>query len=348
MTRIHDNYLDCTFYMYADVVAAKEGSLYGGTGFFVGVASRHSDRVHLYAVTNRHLIDGKNLALRVNTKSGTHEAIPTSDANWIRHPSEDVAVMPVLDLDAQFRWHFVDTREFVTRELSAKLGIGPGDETYMVGRLTKASGRQRNTPVVRFGNIAMVSSLDEKIAHPKYGAQESYLVECRSLSGFSGSPVFVISSSPLWLDEIFKLVLKDRYVSTTSLPILRIPGRIAGPFIAGQCGPFFLGIDWGHVPLWKPIFEQDQLTPATDNRQFEANTGIAAVTPAWCILDLLEREDFVKNRKEDDDKYSKELESAVVLDSNEPKPDEVFTADDFMDALKKASRKLSDEEKSET
>jgi hypothetical protein len=45
-------------------------------------------------------------------------------------------------------------------------------------------------PIVRFGNIALIS--DEFIPTTKFGDMEAYLIEARSIKGISGSPVFVL------------------------------------------------------------------------------------------------------------------------------------------------------------
>ena len=55
------------------------------------------------------------------------------------------------------------------------------------------TGRDRNFPIVRTGHIAMMP--DEKIPKVKIGDWEgnadAYLIESRSIGGWSGSPVFV-------------------------------------------------------------------------------------------------------------------------------------------------------------
>jgi hypothetical protein len=71
-------------------------------------------------------------------------------------------------------------------------------------------------------------------------------------------------------------------------------------------GPWFLGIDWGHVPLWQTVYEADKQTAASSGHLIEANTGIACVIPAWRLFDILKSEEFVKSRKLDDDEHEKQ------------------------------------------
>ena len=61
----------------------------------------------------------------------------------------------------------------------------------MVGRFVSHEGKQQNSPAVRFGNIAMMQK--EKIIDERGVAQESFLVEIRSLPGYSGSAVLIYS-----------------------------------------------------------------------------------------------------------------------------------------------------------
>ena len=68
----------------------------------------------------------------------------------------------------------------------------------------------------------------------------------------------------------------------------------------GTFGPWFLGIDWGHLPLFKPVYSDPNGQYPIGDHYVEQNTGIACVLPAWHILDLLMKdEDFVKERKKD-------------------------------------------------
>jgi len=99
-----------------------------------------------------------------------------------------------------------------------------------------------------------------------------------------------------------------------------------------------MGIDWGHIPLWKPVFKRDKET-VTDYA-VEANTGIACVSPMWKIMEVLNQEELVKERKREERELSARLERENVsvddVASDENKP---FTQQDFEDALRKASRR---------
>jgi hypothetical protein len=325
--RIPDHYLSCSFFVYKSELAAKTGERYGGSGFLVHVPSVHEGWIHLYAVTNKHVLDGGYHVLRVNTRDGKSEIIPTKPDSWTCHPDgDDIAAMP-LDLDGGLvRSWSIGTDKFITRKIESEYYIGPGDETFMVGRLVTIEGLQRNTPVVRFGNVSM--SPKEPIQTPD-GEREAFLVECRSLSGFSGSPVFVIADRTFYAPDI---------PSDLALPEQPEGGvRVVTNSISSKFGPWLLGVDFSHMPLWKSVFESD--TKVKTSNVVDANTGIACVIPAWRLLTLLQDEDFVKERKKEDEAIAerKNSPSAVVYDVEE-KPE--FTKEDFENALKKVSKKI--------
>jgi hypothetical protein len=77
----------------------------------------------------------------------------------------------------------------MTEDEIAQFDIGPGDDVFFVGRYVNHQGRQQNSPTVRLGIISMLPR--EKILHPRGTLVDSFLVEVRSLSGYSGSPVFL-------------------------------------------------------------------------------------------------------------------------------------------------------------
>jgi hypothetical protein len=86
----------------------------------------------------------------------------------------------------------------------------------------------------------------------------------------------------------------------------------------------------------------------------DTNSGISAVIPAWRLRTILEQEPFVSQRKKDDEELQQKQPAEVTaipdlsVESDEEKPPASFTRADFEAALKKVSRRLSDEEKSET
>jgi hypothetical protein len=85
---------------------------------------------------------------------------------------------------------------------------GAGSFTYTVGLFRLMSGEKRNLPVCHFGTIAVLPG-DEKIPVKDWRDPEKkrlifvegYLVETHSLSGLSGSPVFVRPEYPMDISD---------------------------------------------------------------------------------------------------------------------------------------------------
>lgn len=97
----------------------------------------------------------------------------------------------------------------------------------------------------------------------EYGCrQESFLVEARSLAGYSGSPVFVYKSAGMDSDT----------------------GEVK-PYVSASV--FLLGVDWCHLHRWEPVLEADRQTRVQPPQWVKRNAGMAGVIPAWKIAELL-------------------------------------------------------------
>jgi len=173
---------------------------------------------------------------------------------------------------------------FLTKGEIGEYGIGIGDEIFMVGRLINHAGRQKNTPTARFGNISMMP--DEPLLHPTGIMQESFVVEARPWSGYSGSPVFV------W-----------------------IPGsdqRTNNLIMSQGWGPWLLGVDWGHIHDWERVYESNGITAVAEKLKVRANTGMAGVVPAWRLRTLLDCEQLKKQREKTEAEIPRELPSSEM------------------------------------
>jgi hypothetical protein len=326
--RIEQQYLDCSIYLYSTEEAARAGKNAGGSGFLVSVrekppydAARYPmprDMVlppeHIYAVTNNHVARRGFPIIRLNRIDGEQDVYPLEHGDWIPHPDgDDLAVVPIDLEENQHRYYAVNSWSFV-KKINAFDDYGAGDDTFMVGRFFSHSGKQRNTPSLRFGNIAMLPF--EKVRLDDGFMQEAFLVETRSISGFSGSPVFVYEAAGASIET-------DR---GWQYPITDLVGR-----------PRLLGIDCGHVPKHEWIIDSAG-NPHADWK-VNANTGMAIVIPAWRLDDLFYRPEFVMQRKqkEEEDRKKKEAEETVVSDVEEP-----LTRESYEDVLRRASRRVSE------
>jgi hypothetical protein len=269
MPRLYDFVLNCVVYLYPSESDAGQGRRVGGTGFLVSARIDES-LSRTYVVTNAHIIEQGGKFIRLNTTEGEFNIIESSESEWILHRNkDDVAIRPI-DLDPIFDTWSVSNEWFVTKDVARKFNFGIGDDVFMVGRYIDHEGKQQNLPAARFGNISMMPG---ELVHQKERNhfQESYMVEMRSLPGFSGSPVFTSIVPPA---------------------VERIEGFGAQPrnatFYTGR--PLLLGIDWGHFIFKLPV--QDE------RKSVDVYPAMTGVVPAWKIQELidLELEEFTKNK----------------------------------------------------
>jgi hypothetical protein len=323
MPRIKDELLESVIYLYPTLAAARSGERAGGTGFLVEVQSEaHPAFAYLYAVTNSHVIrEANSPVVRLNTQQGDMAILPLTADRWKHHDDgDDVAAVHLGGLpENELKYSAIPTTHFLTKDIIASYEIGPGDDVFMVGRLIGQDGKQRNLPSVRFGNISMMPW--EPVLHERGILQESFVVESRSLGGYSGSPVFVYTGLDYHRPSIPKGVIT-----------LGVTG-----------GPWLLGVDWGHHRKLEKVREKDGKTNTPEGYVVRSNSGMMYVVPAWKVQDLLNQEEFVMKRKESDKRITdmKEAESVAELDmeSETNKQEETFE-----DILKRVSRKTSEPE----
>ena len=272
MPRVPDEMLECACYLYRSPEEAREGVGLGGTAFAVSMppASPHLWAIRwIHLVTCKHVIDGDHAALvaRINTAQGV-QVVKTRRADWTVHPDgDDLAVCPIgLKDDARLREVPIG---LLLDEFRARLlRIGPGDDTFEVGRFVNHEGRRRNTPTVRCGTIAMMPV--EQVPMADGHMQDAYLVESRTRSGYSGSPVFVRAPH----DRLPPLALPNR-----EGPLPQIPHGY------GPSTPLLLGVLAAYLQ-----------GPNAALPDLLENTGMEVVIPAWRLLLLLETPELASRR----------------------------------------------------
>lgn len=323
MIPIPPAYLNCSVYIYNTKEHAKDGSFTGGSGFLVGVPlEKNVDASQTYVVTAKHVIENMaNPVLRVNLEQGGCEPLVTNRARWKDHETDDLSVFPI-DLDSKtykIRCAFIS--EFVNAERNAWLY--PGDEVFMIGRFFSHEGKEENSPSVRFGNISMLAT---ETMENKWGKdQQTFLVEQRSLPGYSGSPVFV------FLDP-----------SQPRPPIWIVASNRIGRVDIKRTGPWLLGIDWVHVNDYEPVLDGRNATSKRVKPEawVKSHTGMAGVIPAWRLAELLMDEELVVHRKSEDTRITQEKKASNFLD-HESADIPVPTPDQIMREIGKANRNKS-------
>lgn len=271
MPLIPDPFLHSIIYLYPSVDGARQGDRAGASGFLTAIPyAAEPELSHVYAVTNAHAIEGGATVIRLNTHGDAFEVLPLGRENWIYHPDgDDIAVAALAGL-ADFKFNTVSPKLFI-REGAGWWGVG--DEVFFPGRFVDHEGNQRNSPVVRFGNVAMkevVRVLQEKRDPRRH--QQSLLVEARSISGFSGSPVFV------WRSSTFVTGGSELVIS---------------PVVSSHVA--LLGVAWGHHDRMAAVVDREG-NPVDPEWSVATNSGLMFVVPAWKVADVIEQSELAEGR----------------------------------------------------
>jgi hypothetical protein len=302
MSRIDDRFLNCSIYLYPTEEMARNGECHGGSGFLAAVRGYGEgwllpgtcpkpDFHHCYAVTNKH-VARKHPIVRLNRETANGESdatsvIPIYADDWTESPRHDIAIVPIA-FEPGLKYLFVDTTRFLTQQKSAMHDVGIGDEVFMVGRFINHEGRQRNNPSVRWGHIGM---MPVDVVDPQDDLREPekcFVIETHSISGYSGSPVFVRPfSTPK---------LSPRYTeshATNTHVYVSVPPSFESPLTQMHeqmsAGPWLLGIQKSYLHY-------------TDKRGVVANTGMSCVVPSWHILDLLNSPKLTAQRRSEQER----------------------------------------------
>lgn len=222
-----------------------------------------------YVVTARHVIEAirdrglDRVLLRVNTKASAQWG-DTALSSWLFHPSDpsvDVAARRVEWQQDVFDHLAFNVASSATHEVIRANDIGVGTEVFLTGLFRHHYGRTRNIPLVRVGNIA---AIPEEQVMTSRGAIDAYLIECRSLGGLSGSPVFAHAD-----------------------PVRR-SGETQVALTTGTS--YLLGLVHGHfdAPAIADKVEDDDAQSSAER----INVGIAIVVPVEKILETIDQRIF--------------------------------------------------------
>jgi hypothetical protein len=252
------------------VFLEKESKLIAnGTGFFIGLKNKDKeDSFNVFFVTAKHVLQNNGefhdtVVIRLNKIDGEADNIKISlkSTKLIEHKDGDVDLVafPCLPDQKVYDFKFIPENIIASKEIMDKNDICEGDDVFFTGLFTSHIGQKKNQPILRFGKVALIS--DEKIEWKDKKDEPAklldlYLMECHSFGGNSGSPVFF------------------------SLNPLRKPGRIS----VGGAQFFLAGIMMGNFQKGNPLqVIQTNTVPVFSTE----NVGIAAVTPAYKILEAL-------------------------------------------------------------
>jgi hypothetical protein len=268
-----------------------DGSIHlAGTGCLV--ARRVTDHVRMqYLITAKHVISGiadrgaDRAMVRLNMTAGGTKWVEVPLNSWHYHPDHADTV------DACVAWFGIEEgidqkyyplESTVTKTLIGESQIGPGEEVFVTGLFLHHFGNERSIPIVRIGNIAAMP--EEKIK-TKLGFMDAYLIESRSTSGLSGSPVFAHLGLVRYRDGQITYANQQAGVSY-------LMGLIHGHFRRGDDG------------------DVDEATE--EGQESRINAGIAIVVPIWKIQEIIEQPSM--RSEEDALLAARDADSAPVMD----------------------------------
>lgn len=325
--RLRQEWLDSIVYLYETVDQARAGERIGATAFIASVPPEDPELDamgafgHHYVVTNRHCVEPRrDLVGRVNRRGQGFDVVELPFEVWRPHPhNDDVTVAPLEIRHPFWQYASVNRGMMLDRHKLRMLDFGPGDETFFIGRYVDLDGEAHNVPTMRSGIVSAFPSepiiQSERGGHP----QESFLVEARSLSGFSGSPVFVTYSA---------VIEKSAEGDMDSMPYTK--HRDESPIA-------LLGLDWGHHQWWESVRRGGVKT--TDC--VPLNSGMMKVVPAWKLLEILELDDTLVTLRHEQEQKTKDglAKSPVAQDfvDEQPPPTE---PDEEFDRFEDLTRRL--------
>lgn len=315
MPQIPENVINSVFYLYRTKDDALTGENPCGTGFIVKLLEPNTFNGHpfYYAITNWHVACGGGASvIRLNTTDGGTDIIEFDPSEWEFKPGfYDVAVIQ-LNLDDRHKVSAVDVNNFVRENVSKNPiydEIEVGEDVFMIGLYVDhgGDGSSVNIPSARFGNISMLPDARAPIIQPTDHKGVSYLIDMRSRTGFSGSPVYVYRTFGSNLNcgstdtfdgidiEFDRLEFDNNFIGVSMGQGGSSSGKIHGSRGRMRYAPMLklLGISWGLFPeRWeiykgKTHVETKQNTLVADGTYISGLSGMTCVIPAWHILEVL-------------------------------------------------------------
>lgn len=326
--------INSSVFLYGSVEDARNRAREGGTGFLIAVSEEgpsggwtgspsamdwrvaHPDRFYwLYVVTAAHcVVDKPSVAVWTGPPM---EPMEIERDAWLRHPAGDDVAAYLLGAAADFPELYALAEDYLLLDGSIR-APSPGSEAFFVGRFIGHEAR----PTVRFGNVSMTP---EPIRHDGFQIdQMSWLVEMRSLPGYSGSPVFVYDT-----EEVFEL---DAPMSEG--------GQIVRGGFQSIGSVWLLGVDWCHLYDTQDVLDAHG-EPIEEGWYVRQNSGMMGVVPAQKIADILYDEEMIALRK---DAEKKRKDKNGRKSGAEPDSQALATTrEGFLADLRQAARRRSQE-----
>ena len=212
-----------------------------------------------YFVTAKHVIDAikskgvEKVWIRYNSTDGNLKYGSVEFDQWRYHKTDSSVDVAVFNASPAEDWDHLVWPDYLcaTPEVQKENEVSLGDEVLVVGLFRHRQGNKSNIPIARVGNLASTNA--ERINVKIFGEMEAALIECRSIGGLSGSPVFL------------------------NLGNVRVINGELRHSLDGGPMTYLYGIIHGHYD-----------EPGQSSNNISVNSGIAIVTPYRKILEVIE------------------------------------------------------------
>jgi hypothetical protein len=293
MPKIRTDLIKSAFYLYRRNTDTGEIDGPWGTGFFVfRTVNAPNGMVFYYAITNKHVAVTVGASIiRINTKDGKTRFLEFNPEDWQWIPDGDDICAVEIDVSTYSAGDYSVIPEYIftSRKEIESQGVDLGENAFMIGLFVDHHGGERNVPSARFGNVAMLANESAPIETTAGFRRPCHVVDMRSRSGFSGSPVFIYRTPT---DDLTNPQMQNQTYADRLLK-----GSIFLRLFGIHCGQFREEIDVRKVRdegpaaevIGDPIMEWDKLI---------VPSSMTVVAPCWRITELLDQEFFEMARKE--------------------------------------------------
>lgn len=321
MPRLHPKFDTCTFFLFRLAPTDQDPErIVGpcGTGFFVSREWRSNRaRRHVYAVTNWHVaVDDGASIIRLNTANGGAHPLRFNPEDWQYLPNkDDVAVIDVTDDLEGVPTEILDIPEermFGIPERIRDNAIGPGEDGFMIGLFAGDGETKQNHPVTRFGNLARLATDKAPLMQANGAMRPVHIMDMRSRTGHSGSPVFIYRTPNADLSEL--LGEHGTYLQNITNNLFLY---LIGVHVGQTKEDADVEVSRRLVQIQEPERLGDFIK---EGDVISIPSGLTMVAPVYAISELLETKYFRDIRMAREDKHKGDRRKIVHPESAAPPP----------------------------
>lgn len=237
-----------------------------GTGF-IGTYPAYDGHLFYFLITADHvveMINGDSVWIRVNRRNGGCSTLKIPKDHRDISYKNDISIC-AFEADADFfdfRTVSLSRTDFDAHRNKWDWDIG--DEVAVIGLYGSHFGQSKNVPITRIGHIALMPG-EPVISHR--GELPAYLIEGKSISGLSGSPVFL--NAPMWR-------MKDGELALLKKPLIFPIGMVLG----------YHSVESKEDQIPVPAIQGEPVEQA--GPMVDRNTGLTTVVPIERVIEMIE------------------------------------------------------------